>query len=101
MCGCDDNAPSAYREQDRRAAKAHRCCECGQTIAQGDHYKYISGVWDHQPASYKTCWPCVAFRNRDRRLNAGQRGYCGPCIGQLYEDCPREELPLHVRSIAA
>lgn len=94
MSDCD-NPASAYREQPRRARKDHRCCECTRPIPAGDHYKYISGVWDGQGASFKTCWPCVAFRNRDRRENAGWRGYDEPYIGQLYDDWPQEELPTH------
>lgn len=100
MCDCEGEAAQAYREQDRRAAKDHRCYECGQTIAKGDYYKFTSGVWDHQGFSFKRCWPCVAFRNQQARLNAGWRDYCAPLFGNLYEDCPREELPPHVRKAA-
>ena len=55
--------PTACSEQRRRARKAHRCCECGREIASGDLYEYISGIWDGQPASYKTCVACADVRD--------------------------------------
>ena len=90
-----DNPAQAYCEVRRVARRAHQCCECGNSILAGDTYKYISGVWDNQGASFKTCWPCVAFRNMDRRINAGWRGYEEPYISQLFEGWPTEELPAH------
>ena len=90
-----DNPAQAYREITRRARKDHKCCECGNMIPALDYYRYSSGIWDNRGESFKTCWSCVAFRNRDRRLNAGWRGYDEPYIGQLFDDYPIEELPPH------
>lgn len=96
MCDCDCEGPSAFRQETRRARKDHRCCECGGVIEAKDYYQYTSGIWDHRPDSYRTCWPCVAFRNMMRRVNAGYRGYCEPCFTQLYDGEPRENWPPHL-----
>jgi hypothetical protein len=97
MCGCDVDAPSCYREEERTARLAHRCCECTGEIKPGDRYQYASGVWDGAPSSFKTCLLCVAAK----------KGYvaqlhwsdCGVCFTQLYDDWPVEELPDHVKAL--
>ncbi|MGI4744935.1 MAG: hypothetical protein ACRYGI_11570 [Janthinobacterium lividum] len=96
-----DNPAQAYRELQRQARKDHQCCECGNTILRGDYYLYTSGIWDGRGECFKTCWQCLAFRNRARRENAGWRGYDEPYIGQLYDDYPTEELPKHHPDTAA
>jgi hypothetical protein len=46
----------------RCARKEHRCYECSETIANGDRYEYVSGIWDRAPFVHKTCLSCVEIR---------------------------------------
>ena len=41
----------------------HKCCECNREILHGEQYEYISGIWDGEPASYKTCLDCKSLRD--------------------------------------
>lgn len=50
--------PSAFKSIERKAAKPHKCCECGSAIQKGDRYQYSSGVWNGEPDSYKQCLNC-------------------------------------------
>lgn len=54
--------PSCFKENRRTARKQHFCCECGGIIKPLDAYQYISGIWEGDPASFKTCNPCVEAR---------------------------------------
>ena len=47
----------------RRARKEHKCVECHEKIHKGEKYEYISGIWDGEPHSYKTCLPCSEIRD--------------------------------------
>ena len=58
----DTIMPSAYRFTQRKARKAHRCCECGGIIQPGEQYTYHSGIWDGDPDSYKICPDCEQLR---------------------------------------
>jgi len=50
--------PRVYNEQTRQARKQHFCCECNKTIMPGEKYVYITGVWNNEWATYKTCLRC-------------------------------------------
>jgi len=50
--------PSAFKTTTRKAAKEHKCCECGDTINKGDQYQYSSGIWGGEPSSFKQCLNC-------------------------------------------
>jgi hypothetical protein len=50
--------PSAFKSITRKAAKAHKCCECGSDINKGESYQYSSGIWNGEPDSYKQCLNC-------------------------------------------
>ena len=60
---CDYVLPQAYKEVIRKARKEHWCCECRQEIAVGEVYEYVSGIWDGEPRSYKTCLSCAQLRS--------------------------------------
>jgi hypothetical protein len=45
-----------------RARKPQKCCECGERINPGDRYEIVSGKWDGEWASFKTCLPCKEIR---------------------------------------
>lgn len=60
--------PDAYGCNTRKAAKDHRCYECGGVIKKGEHYHSHHGVWDGQGATYKVCLDCDELR---KRIDAG------------------------------
>lgn len=59
----DSIQPSAFKQQTRKARKSHKCCECHQEISIGEKYDYVSGIWEDNPDSYKTCMSCLAVRD--------------------------------------
>lgn len=59
MCMADGYAEfCAVRE--RRAAKEHRCEECGRTIPVGERYSYASGKFEGDFFDAKQCVHCAA-----------------------------------------
>lgn len=81
-CYCDYEAPAFVRKTIRAAGKAHRCCECGRTIAVGERHTYAAGKWDGTLDTFRRCAHCEAvWQALDERL---------PCYcwywGGLYED---------------
>lgn len=54
--------PLALRVTERRARRAHRCCECDEPIPPGARYRYTSGVWAGGvgAGSFKQCLSCAA-----------------------------------------
>jgi hypothetical protein len=64
--------PSCYGHEERKARKAHKCCECRGTIPPGEVYHYHHGVWVGEARDYKVCADCEALRaecDRDARHN--------------------------------
>lgn len=63
MCMYDDSGGwRVFREATRRAAKDHKCGECGRIIAKGEEHRYATGLtydWDSWE-SYRQCLHCVA-----------------------------------------
>ena len=81
---CDLEMPEAYREKVRKAKKDHICSDCRGIIKCGETYNYISGIWDHTPASYKRCMDCEHLRceiNDDSPYNDSCDGIA---LGHLY-----------------
>lgn len=58
----DEISPACMRTVKRKARKDHACCECRRTIKAGTVYEFVSGIWDGEPSSYKTCARCVVLR---------------------------------------
>ena len=58
----DEISPECMRTVKRKARKDHACCECRRTIKAGTVYQYVSGIWDGEPSSFKTCPRCVTLR---------------------------------------
>ena len=54
--------PSCYGNEERKARKAHKCCECHGTIQPGEKYHFHHGVWDGEAHDYKVCVDCEALR---------------------------------------
>lgn len=92
MCDCE--VPQAISINWRAARKHHRCCECAGWITPKERHEYISGIWDHQASSYRTCAQCVQVR--DWYVSQLDRWDCAPCFTQLYDDMPRAEWPPHM-----
>ena len=49
-------------ESTPTARKVHSCGECHGHIKSGQKYQLISGSWDGDMGSFKTCMPCVEAR---------------------------------------
>ena len=66
FCICSDphgDMPSVWTEEDRKARKEHKCCECGEIIKVGEKYEYFSGCYDGKWWVYKTCEVCSNIRD--------------------------------------
>jgi hypothetical protein len=61
-CYCDYEAPEFYKAAIRKARKAHRCNECACVIRPGERYEYVSGMWDGDISTNKTCSRCLELR---------------------------------------
>ena len=46
----------------RRARKEHKCCECRRMILPAEEYEHVSGKWEGQVETYKTCQDCLSIR---------------------------------------
>ncbi len=44
------------------ARKQHKCGECYGIIQLGQKYQLVSGSWEGDMCSFKTCMPCVEAR---------------------------------------
>lgn len=44
------------------ARKQHICVECGRTIQKGEKYEVVSGLWDGEFSTFKTCSDCLCVR---------------------------------------
>ena len=62
ITGCLEDGPSLYSALMRRARKQHKCCECRELIVAGDQYEDVSGCWDGDFNTHKTCLLCVEIR---------------------------------------
>jgi len=61
--GGDGDLPEFESTVEVRARKAHRCCECHDTIAIGQTYERMTGKWDGVVKTHKTCLACAEVRN--------------------------------------
>lgn len=82
-CVCDYTAPQVYLAKQVKARKSHVCEECRNTIRAGDAYERVSGLWEGQWETFRTCLGCVSLRQYTE-------GYV-PCVcwqhGNMVEDC--------------
>ncbi len=75
--------PQAFKSVSRKATKRHQCCECAQTIYEGQTYLYISGIWDGTPDSFKQCSSCASVF--DAAVSFATEADEEPLIGGLHE----------------
>jgi hypothetical protein len=92
LCSCDvmfDDLPypEFVRERHPVAAKEHRCCECGDMIRVGERYQYITGKWDGDFVSFKTCSVCECIRG----------DYCAPFT--MLDETLREYLGIGLNEV--
>ena len=73
----DYEVPEFFHSKMRRARKAHRCCECPETIQPGDLHDYAVGKWDGEVIEFRTCARCS---------NVAADYFDGRIYGGMYED---------------
>lgn len=59
----DYNAPAVFSNNFRKARYAHTCCECKRCINPRDTYEHVSGLWEGEWMSFKTCVSCSKVRD--------------------------------------
>lgn len=69
----DDGEWVVFHSAERRAAKDHRCGECGRTVVKGERYTHASGLFDGRWGTYRTCAQCEVAKGW---LAAICSGYC-------------------------
>lgn len=63
-CYCDYESPEFYSERTISSARGqHKCSECGRQILKGEGYQSISGKWDGDFYTNKTCAHCLELKN--------------------------------------
>jgi hypothetical protein len=58
-----DGSPEFYSMKDVVARKEHVCGECGRAIPKGAMYERVSGKFDGDLFSEKTCMDCAHIRD--------------------------------------
>jgi hypothetical protein len=80
-----DGSSDFFREVNRRAAKPYRCFECTDVIAIGDVHQYVSGKYEGDLWSARTCAACAEIR---------KTFCCGPAMfGELWESIRDQLFP--------
>lgn len=66
-CSCiwvgDYEYPEFYRQKTVTGRKGHKCSECGRIIEKGEKSEAVSGKWDGDIRSYRTCEDCLSARS--------------------------------------
>jgi hypothetical protein len=98
MCMYDDDWPAkVYRQQERRAAKDHRCAECNRTITKGERYHYVAAIWEDTWDTFRTCLQC---RQVMRWLEVVCEGWMHGAIQEdLFEHVTGYESELRTRPL--
>lgn len=60
----DYEGPDVCNSKITKARNAHKCTECGQPIDLGTEYEYVTGRWDGDDHTYKTCSDCLSLRRQ-------------------------------------
>ena len=76
--------PECFIVVNRKARKAHKCCECWGTIQPKEQYVVTSGIWDGEPGRFKMCPECYKQFNYFN-LESINEGDEGVMFGSLYE----------------
>jgi hypothetical protein len=86
-CDCDDDPPSVMRDENHKARKEHKCSECGRTIAIGEIYRHIWGVWNGDSHTFWWCSHCIAGQQAAAALTDCDCYCFGGLWDQFWEDC--------------
>ena len=63
MCECDDfESPAFLRKGMVKGRKEHRCYECGKTIPVGTVHESVTGMWEGEVYTMRTCPDCLKLR---------------------------------------
>lgn len=66
ICVCEDwyqdDGPEFVQVKIVKARKSHVCCECVEKIEIKKQYEKVSGKWDGEFSTFKTCLPCSNIR---------------------------------------
>ena len=87
LSGDDGSNASCSTTSRPKARKPHECCECGEAIPAGAVYERLTGVWDGDAATFKTCASCVEIRDHFAR------GCGGHLITWLWRDLEENMFP--------
>lgn len=96
MCCCyDAPQPDFHSARVVTARQRHRCCECLAFIQPGERYEYVSGLWEGELSTYKTCLACVELRTKLSE-------HCGCWVYEgiaedICESYHRHERPPHLQ----
>ena len=88
-----DSNPGFVHERMRKARKTHKCSECHRVIAINEIYVYVTGVWDGEFSSFKTCVDCASLRNEFfssyifEHVWEDFKEYVSECDGNIPEKC--------------
>jgi hypothetical protein len=64
-CDCSidvDNNPEFMTSKIITARKFHKCCECHEEIKPGEKYERVSGKWEGEMSTIRTCLICAKIR---------------------------------------
>ena len=66
-CSCiyveDYDSPKFHNAEIRKARKEHKCCECNRAILPKEKYEYVTGLWEGDIKTHKTCLTCLEIRS--------------------------------------
>jgi hypothetical protein len=99
MINCDcsidiDSYPDFFVSKIMKARKSHKCCECKQEIKQGEKYEKVTGKWDGEISTVKTCYICTLIREDycPHGYEFGRlREILWECLGIDYVTCKLED----------
>lgn len=92
-CYCDYDAPTMFSEVWHKAAKEHKCCECGGVIGNGQQYQHVAAVYDGTFRTYKTCEKCADLRDALQEVSCPT--FCG--LAEEYFEYLNQFLPSQKR----
>ena len=90
--GCD--IAEFYKKSILRARKNHICNECSEVIVKGSMYEKITGKWDGEIITHKTCIPCTRVRSNycpNGSIMGELREHLEECIGFDYTEVPEDD----------
>ena len=84
--------PQYYTSAERKARKAHECCECGAPILLGEEYLQVNACWEGKPKTYRQHQLCAeaCMFVRDKGWNDDECIYFGG-LDEFLEDYWRHE----------